>query len=185
MLKVHLCASQVFAADQGDMLSSTLLRSKATFTRGTLTTMLRLRTIPASVLQLHKGTLWVVSSLALFVAGNLIFGNPSDSPDGARHALAHLYTGVPFLLLALAAYRLWGPRNPIMQVSRVMFVMIALVIGAGQLEHSVGVYVGDPLHIVGKMTPSQVAVVGLGILLAIANVVKAWRSRVQQRSSQT
>lgn len=149
------------------------------------TNMLRLRTVRASMPQRHKGTLWVVSALALFVAGNLIFGNPADSPDGARHALAHLYTGVPLLLLAFAAYRLWRPRNPIMRVARVMFVMTALVIGAGQLEHSIGVYVGDPLHIVGKTTPSQVAVIGLAILLAIANIVKAWRSRIQQRSSLT
>ena len=145
--------------------------------------MLPIRTIRASMLQRHKGILWVVSALGLFVAGNLVFGNPSESPDGASHALAHLSTGVPFLLLALAAYRLWTPRNPIMQVARVMIVMTALVICAGQLEHSVGVYVGDPPHIVGKMTSTQVAVIGLGLLLAIVNMAKAWRSRIQHASS--
>ena len=121
--------------------------------------------------------------MALFVAGNLILGNPSDSPDGASHALAHLYTGVPFLVLAFAAYRLWSPRNPVMRVARVMFIMIASVIGVGQLEHSVGVYVGDPLHIVGKTTPAQVAVIGLGILLAVVNMVKAWKFRIQRRAN--
>ncbi len=139
--------------------------------------MLRIRTIRASVLQRHNGILWAVFCLGLFVVGDLIFGNPSDSPDGASHALAHLSTGVPLLLLALGMYRLWRPRNPFMRAARALFILLALVFGAGQLEHAVGVYVGDPPHIVAKITPSQVAVIGLGILLGIANMLKAWRSR--------
>ncbi len=145
--------------------------------------MLRVRTIQASVLQRRKGILWAVFCLGLFVVGDLIFGNPSNSPDGAGHALAHISTGVPLLLLALVVYKLSRPRNPIMRVARVMFIMIASVIGVGQLEHSAGVYVGDPLHIVGKTTPAQVAVIGLGILLAIVNMVKAWKSRIQRRAN--
>ncbi len=139
--------------------------------------MLRIRTIRTSIQQRHQGVVWVVFSLGLFVVGDLIFGNPSNSPDGAGHALAHISTGVPLLLLALVVYRLSRPRNPIMRVARALFVMFALVFSVGQFEHSVGVYTGDPPHIVGKLTSSQIAVIGLGILLAIANMVKAGRSR--------
>ena len=155
------------------------MRTRATFAKGTSTSMLLMRNIRASVLLQRKGLFWVVFSLGLFVAGDLIFGNPSDSPDGANHALAHLSKGVPILILAVAAYWRWRPRNPIMWVARVVFVTFALVIGAGQLEHSIG----DPPHIVAKITPSQVAVLGLAILLAIATVARGWRSRIQQASS--
>ena len=145
--------------------------------------MLQIRTIRTSIQQRHKGILWTVFCFGLFVVGELIFGNPSESPEGARHALAHLSTGFPILLLALVVYKLSRPSNLIMRVARVAFIMFALVIAAGQFEHSVGVYVGDPPHIVKKMTPSQVAVIGLAILLAIANMVKAWRFRFQQATS--
>ena len=139
--------------------------------------MLRIRTIRASILQRHKGTLLAVSVLALSFAGILISGDPRDPPNEASHVLAHLSRGVPLLLLALAVYRLWRPRNPILRVARVLFVMFTLVIGAGQLEHSIGAFAGDPPHIVGKTTASQLVVIGLAILLAIANMLKAWRSR--------
>ena len=140
-------------------------------------------TIRASTRQTTKGILWVAFSLGLFVLGDLIFGNPSDSPDGANHALAHLLTGIPMLLLALTAYRLWKPGNPILRVVRAPFILIALMLSAGQVEHSVEVYVGDPPHIVAKFTPSQVAVIGLGVPLAIGTLAKAWRSRIQHASS--
>ena len=145
--------------------------------------MLEIRTIRTSILQRHNAIVWVVFSLGLFVVGDLIFGNPSDFPDGAKHALAHLSTGVPIVLLALVAYRLWRPSNPVVRVARVLFILLTLVISAGQFDHAVGVYAGDPPHIVAKFTPSQVAVVGLGIPLAIANMVKGWKSRIQQASS--
>ncbi|PKB70941.1 MAG: hypothetical protein BZY87_07550 [SAR202 cluster bacterium Io17-Chloro-G6] len=140
-------------------------------------------TIRAWILQLHPGISWVVFCLGLFVVGDLIFGNPSDSPEGTRHALAHLSTGVPLLLLALTAYGLWRPRNLFLRVARVLFILLTLVFGAGQIEHSVGVYAGDPPHIVAKITPSQAAVVSLGILLGIANMVKALRFRVHHTSA--
>ena len=145
--------------------------------------MLRIRTIRTSILQLHKGTLWAVSSLALFVAGILIFGEFADSPDEASHALEHLSRGAPIVLVALAVHRLWRPRSPVMRIPRALFVLVALMFGVGQLEHSIGAFAGDPPHIVAKLTSSQVAIIGLGILLAVANMVTAWRSRIQHTSS--
>ena len=144
--------------------------------------MLRIRTIQASILRLHKGTLWGVSSLGLFFAGILIFGEVAASPDEASHALEHLSRSVVIVLLALAVHRLWRPRNPIMGAARALFVLVALVFGVGQLERFIGAFAGDPPHIVARVTSSQVAIIGLGILLATANMVEALRSRTEQRS---
>ena len=124
-----------------------------------------------------------VSVLALSFAGILISGDPSDPPNEASHVLAHLSRGVPLLILALAVYRLWRPRNPIMRAARALIILVALVISVGQLEHSIGAFAGDPPHIVEKFTSSQVAVIGLAILLAIANLIKVWKSRIQHTSS--
>jgi len=146
--------------------------------------MLRIPAIRASTLRRHKGALWAVASLGLFIAGVVIFGELVASPDEASHALEHLSRGAPILLLALAVHRLWSPRIPVMRVGRALFVMGTLVIGVGQLEHSIGAFAGDPPHIVADFTPSQVVIIGLGILLAIARMIKAWRSRVQQMSTQ-
>ena len=147
--------------------------------------MLRIRTIRASVLQLHKITLLAVASLGLFSAGIFIFGELAASSDETEHALEHLSRGAPAVLLALAVYRFWRPRMIGLRGFRVLFVMGMLVPGVGQLEHSIVAFGGYHPHIVAHITSTQVAILGLGILLAIANVVKAWRSRVQQRSSQT
>ena len=144
--------------------------------------MLRIRTIRPSLL-LDKRTLSAVAGLGLFSAGIFIFGEFAASPDEAEHALEHLSRGVVIALLALAFHRLWRPHNPILRVARALFVLAGLVIGVGQLEHSIGVYLGVPPHIVGKTTLSQVAVIGLAILLAIANMVKAWRFRIQHASA--
>ena len=45
--------------------------------------------------------------------------------------------------------------------------------GAGQLEHSIGAFVGELPHIVAGFVSSEVAIIGLGILLAIARMAKA------------
>ena len=141
--------------------------------------MLRIRAIRASLLGLNKGTLWAVSSLGLFSAGIFFFGQIAASPDEADHALEHLSRGVIIALLVLAFHRLWRPRNPILRVARALFVMVGLVISVGQFEHSIVAFGGYHPHIVRHITSSQLAIFGLGILLAIANMVKAWRSRIQ------
>jgi len=84
--------------------------------------MLRIRTITASALPRHKGTLWAVSSLGLFFAGVLIFGRLVASPDEASHALEHLSRGAPIVLLALAFHRLWRPRSPSIRVARALLM---------------------------------------------------------------
>ncbi len=141
-------------------------------------------TIRAAILRLHKETRWAVSSLALFVAGVLIFGEFVAPADEASHAIEHLRKGAPIVLLALAVHGLWRPRSLIMQVARALFVLGTLVLGVGQLEHSIGAFVGEHPHIVAGFVSSEVAIIGLGVLLAIARMFKAWRSRVQQRSSE-
>lgn len=120
----------------------------------------------------------------MFFAGVLIFGELAASPGEASHAVEHLSRGAPIVLLALAFHRLWRPRILIMRVPRALLVLGMSVLGVGQLEHSIGAFAGDPPHIVARFTSSQVAIIGLGILLAIIGIVKTWRSRVQQRSTE-
>ena len=110
--------------------------------------MLGIRTIRDSALLLHKGTLGAVFSLGLFFAGVLIFGELVASPDKANHALKHLSRGVPIVLLALAFHRLWRPRSPSIRVARALPVLVTLIFGAGQLEHSIGAFAGELPHIV-------------------------------------
>ena len=120
----------------------------------------------------------------LFFAGVLIFGELSASPDEASHALKHLSRGVPIVLLALAFHRLWRPRSPSIRVARALLVLVTLMFGAGQLEHSIGAFVGELPHFVAGLVSSEVAIIGLGIFLANARMFKTWRPRVQQRSSE-